>query len=92
MRTSPVLSSDQIGAGRPAPSKKEASTIEEKAKRKTHTSSAVKSRYNAKAYRQFAARVKPDLSQRIEDYTAREGISKPEFLRRAIDILEAPSL
>jgi hypothetical protein len=49
----------------------------------------VKSRYNKKAYRQFAARVKPDLSQRIEDYTIKEGISKPEFLQRAIDCLAA---
>lgn len=59
-----------------------------KPKRKTHTSSAVKARYNAKAYRQFAARLKPDLSQRIDAYTAKEGISKPEFLQRAIDTLD----
>ena len=68
------------------------STIELTAKRKTHTSSEVKARYNKKTYRQFAARVKPDLSQRLEDYTTREGISKPEFLQRATDVLEAPSL
>lgn len=61
---------------------------EEKPKRKTKTSSAVKNRYNKKAYRQFAARIKPDLSQRIEDYTTKEGISKPEFLERAINALD----
>ena len=55
---------------------------------KTHTSTAVKNRYNAKAYRKFQAAVKPDLSQRIEDYTAKEGISKPEFLQRAIEALD----
>lgn len=64
------------------------STEELKPQRKTHTSSAVKNRYNAKAYRKFQAAIKPDLSQRIEDYTAREGISKPEFLERAINALE----
>ena len=62
---------------------------EEKPKRKTHTSSAVKNRYNAKAYRKFQAAIKPELSLRIEGYTAREGISKPEFLERAIDILDS---
>lgn len=61
---------------------------EEKPKRKTKTSQAAVNRYNKKAYKQFAARVKPDLSQRIEDYTAREGISKPEFLERAINALD----
>ena len=43
---------------------------EETPKRKTRTSSAVKNRYNAKAYRKFQAAIKPDLSQRIEDYNA----------------------
>lgn len=57
-------------------------------KRKTKTSSAVKNRYNAKAYRKFQAAIKPELSQRIEDYTTKEGISKPEFLERAINALD----
>lgn len=64
------------------------SSEELKPKRKTKTSSAVKNRYNAKAYRKFQAAVKPDLSQRIEDYTTKEGISKPEFLERAINALD----
>lgn len=64
------------------------SSEEVKPKRKTHTSSAVKNRYNAKAYRKFQAAIKPDLSQRIEDYTTKEGISKPEFLERAINVLD----
>lgn len=59
-----------------------------KPKRKTHTSSAVKNRYNAKAYKKFQAYAKPDLYERIEAYTAREGISKPEFLQRAIEALD----
>ena len=55
---------------------------------KTQTSQAAVNRYNKKTYVQFAARIKPDLSQRIEDYTKREGISKPQFLERAINTLE----
>lgn len=57
-------------------------------KRKTKTSQAAVNRYNKKTYKQFAARVKPDLFQRIEDYTTKEGISKPEFLERAINVLD----
>lgn len=64
------------------------SSEELKPKRKTKTSSAVKNRYNAKAYRKFQAAIKPELSQRIEDYTTKEGISKPEFLERAINALD----
>ena len=61
---------------------------EEKPKRKTKTSVAAVNRYNKKTYKQFAARIRPNLSQRIEDYILREGISKPEFLERAIDTLD----
>lgn len=67
---------------------KEGTAIEIASKRRTHTSSAVKNRYNAKTYRKFQAAIKPDLSNRIEAYTAKEGISKPEFLQRAIENLD----
>lgn len=60
----------------------------DKPTRKTHTSSAVKNRYNAKAYRKFQAAIKPDLFKRIDDYISTQGISKPEFLKMAIDKLE----
>jgi len=77
-----------MGPGKPGPAfRREGMKIEAATKRKTHTSTAVKNRYNAKAYRKFQAAVKPDLSQRIEEYTTKEGISKPEFLQRAIDRL-----
>ena len=56
--------------------------------RKTHTSSAVKNRYNKKAYRQIAAQVKPELAERIREYKEREGISMSELLARAMDELE----
>ena len=89
MLISQVCNSNPNGAGEPAPPpKKEVNTIETATKRKTHTSTAVKNRYNAKAYRKFQAALKPDLSQRIENYTAKEGISKPEFLQRAIEALD----
>lgn len=65
-------------------------TIEnaEKPKRKTRTSWQVKARYNAKAYRSFSTRIKPELSGRIEEYLEREGLSKPEFLRLAVELLD----
>lgn len=58
---------------------------ENKPKRKTHTSSAVKNRYNAKNYKNFRAAIKPDLYERIDEYLKQEGISRPEFLLRAIE-------
>ncbi len=60
--------------------------------RKTHTSSAVKNRYNNKAYRQIAAQVKPELAERIREYKEREGISMSELLARAMDELEQTPL
>lgn len=61
--------------------------METKAKRKTHTSSAVKNRYNTKAYKRFNAAIKPDLYEQIDEYLKQEGISRPEFLLRAIENL-----
>lgn len=60
-------------------------------KRKTHTSSAVKNRYNKKAYRQVATQVKPELAERIQAYRTREGISMAQFLARAIEALDTKS-
>lgn len=66
----------------------EMSSEELKPKRKTRTSQAAVNRYNKKAYKQFAARIKPDIAERIERYTSKNAISKPEFLSRAIDALD----
>ncbi len=55
--------------------------------RKTHTSSAVKRRYNQKAYRTITVQVKPELAARIQAYKEREGISMAELLARAMDAL-----
>ena len=61
--------------------------MENKPKRKTHTSSAVKNRYNAKNYKNFRAAIKPELYDRIDEYLKDEGIRRPEFLLRAIENL-----
>lgn len=39
-------------------------------------------------YKRFAADIKPDLKQDIDDYCADMRISKSEFLRRAIEMLK----
>jgi|GEM_PF-5836657 len=57
-------------------------------KRKTHTSSTVKRRYNQKAYKSITVQVKPELAERIQDYKTREGISMSELLVRAMSVLE----
>ena len=59
--------------------------MENKPKRKTHTSSAVKRRYNEKNYKNFRAAIKPNLYDQIDEYLKQEGISRPEFLLRAIE-------
>ena len=56
--------------------------------RKTHTSTAVKRRYNQKAYKSITVQIKPELAERIQSYKEREGISMPELLARAMAILE----
>lgn len=57
--------------------------------RKTHTSSAVKRRYNQKAYKSITIQVKPDLADRIQAYKTREGISMAQFLYRSIEALDS---
>lgn len=56
--------------------------------RKTHTSTAVKRRYNQKAYRSITVQVKPELAEQIQAYKEREGISMSELLTRAMAALE----
>ena len=57
-------------------------------KRKTHTSSAVKRRYNQKAYKSITVQIKPELAERIHIYKEHHGISMSELLSCAIDALE----
>ena len=58
--------------------------MNETGKRKTHTSTAVKQRYNKK----ITVQVKPELAERIALYRDKEGISMSQFLQRAIDLLD----
>lgn len=58
-------------------------------KRKTHTSSAVKRRYNQKAYKSITVQIKPELAERIQAYKERQGISMAQLLTVAMDALEA---
>lgn len=57
-------------------------------KRKTHTSSAVKNRYNQKHYKVFRASVKPELYGEIEEYKKENNLSNPQFLAKAIEKLK----
>nr|DAK92750.1 MAG TPA: Replication regulatory protein [Caudoviricetes sp.] len=59
-----------------------------KPKRKTHTSSAVKRRYNAKTYDKFEAQLIPETSERIAAYCAAHKLSRSQFIERALDILD----
>lgn len=61
-------------------------------KRKTKTSTAVKRRYNAKHYKKFQADIKNELYDRITAYVAAEGISKAEFLQKAIDLMRPQNI
>lgn len=57
-------------------------------KRKTHTSAAVKNRYNQKHYKVFRASLKPDLYAEIEEYKKENKLSNPQFLAKAIEKLK----
>ena len=63
--------------------------MNEMGKRKTHTSTAVKQRYNEKACKKITVQVKPELAERIALYRDKEGISMSQFLQRAIDLLDS---
>lgn len=47
-----------------------------------------KAKYNKEHYKNFCAQIQPDLMDRVNDYCKDMGISKPEFIRRAIEALE----
>ena len=57
-------------------------------KRKTHTSSEVKRRYNEKHYKRFLADIKIEFFDELTEYIEREGISRSEFLARAFEALK----
>lgn len=51
------------------------------------TSSAVKYKYNQKAYKAFNVQIKPELFERIDSYCKENKLSRSQFLQLAIDKL-----
>lgn len=45
-------------------------------------------KYKKEHYARFSADLKPEEKQRVDDYCKDEGISKADFIRRALDMLE----
>ena len=52
------------------------------------TSWEVKAQYNKKAYRSFSTQIKPELFERIDKYCKAQGLSRSQFLAKAIDLME----
>ena len=77
------------GAGKPAPpSKKEVTAIATTTKRKTHTSSEVKARYNAKTYQQYGLKLrKVEDAATIDKFEAEKakGYTTSEAIKRLIE-------
>ena len=59
--------------------------VETDGKRKTHTSTAVKNKWNSKAYDTLNIRVKKGQRESIKEYAASKGESLNGFVNRAID-------
>ena len=53
------------------------------------TSTESKNKYNKKAYENFNVRLKPELFNLIDDYCKKNGLSRSQFLQKAIDTLAA---
>ena len=50
------------------------------------TSTASKNKYNKKTYENFNVRIKPELFARIDTYCKDNGLSRSQFLQKAIDV------
>lgn len=57
----------------------------EKKPRKTHTSTAVKARYNDKVYEQIAVRIPKELAAQFKEKCQREGDSQAGIIKKAIE-------
>lgn len=53
----------------------------------SNTSSAVKYRYNKKAYKAFNVLIKPEMFEKIDSYCKVNGISRSQFLALALEKL-----
>lgn len=58
---------------------------QEKPKRKTHTSSAVKARYNAKVYSHIGVQLPKDLVAAFKEKCVETGVSQAQVIRKAIE-------
>ena len=56
------------------------------------TSTASKNKYNKKAYENFNVRLKPELFKIIDNYCKENGLSRSQFLEKAIETLKANNL
>ena len=54
-------------------------------KRKTHTSTAVKQRYNEKAYDNIAVRVPKEMASAFREKCADDGIAQAQIIKQAIE-------
>ncbi|HAY73931.1 MAG TPA: hypothetical protein DCY31_08875 [Ruminococcaceae bacterium] len=53
-------------------------------KRKTHTSSQVKNRYNKKVYTQISAHIPKEMAAEFKAKCAAEGIPQAQIIKKAI--------
>lgn len=53
------------------------------------TSWQVKAKYNKKTYKYFNTQIKPELLNDINEYCKRYELSKPQFLKKAIETLNS---
>lgn len=54
-------------------------------KRKTHTSTAVKSRYNKKAYDRITVSVPKEMAEAFKTKCTAEGIPQAQIIKKAIE-------
>lgn len=52
------------------------------------TSTASKNKYNKKTYENFNVRLKPELFNKIDNYCKENGLSRSQFLEKAIETLK----
>lgn len=55
---------------------------------KTFNQREYNDKYQKEHYRKFQTNLKPDIAERINNYCTDTGISKADFLKLAIDIIE----
>lgn len=59
--------------------------MSETVKRKTHTSTAVKQKYNEKVYEQIAVRIPKELAARFKEKCLEKGDSQAGIIKKAIE-------